>query len=179
MIVPPSLRPQQVILVMAALCAALELAAFLGWTTAPHEAIGALVGGHAAFLASAFGGVLVLYGASGPSPRAWWMTLGAGAVLEGAQLLLRLHAGQPAHVLLQSVGFGAGSAASIAFGLQLRHGDLASPRSRDAGFAAVVLVAFVVLTSSLIDLTRVLHPTTLDAFTYRADTVPPRCRRWR
>ena len=154
---------------MAVLCALLEMAAFWGWTTGPHEAIGALVRGEAPFLASAFAGVLVLYRASAPGPRAWRRTLGAAGVCECAQWLLRLYAGQRTHALLQSVGFGAGSVAAVSFALRYRRGDLGSRRARGALLPAAALVAFVVLSSSLIDLTRTLHPITLDGFTYHAD----------
>jgi len=163
------LRVRVVIVAIAVLSAALELAARAGWTSAPHEAMATLARGQAPFLASAFVGVLVLYRATGPSPRAWWTTLTAGVFCECVQLLLRLHAGQPPRALLHSLGFGAGTAAAFALCLGARRGHPELRRARDALLAAVVLIAFVVLSSSLIDLTRVLHPSTLDAFTYRAD----------
>jgi hypothetical protein len=166
---PKSLRFRHVLIAIAALFVALELAGSAGWTSAPHEAMTVLLRGEAPVLASAFLGVLVLYRASGPSARAWRTTLAAGALCECAQLLLRLGAGQPALALLQSVGFGAGTVAAFALLLRVRSPSAGSDRARDALLAAMVLVAFVVLSSSLIDLTRVLHPTTLDAFTYRAD----------
>jgi hypothetical protein len=161
-------RVRLVIAGIGVLFAALELAAWGGWTIAPHEAMAALVRGQAPFVASAFAGMLALYRATGPSARAWWTTLGAGILCECVQLLLRVDAGQPTRAVLQSVGFGAGSAAAVALGLAARHAN-PRPQAHDASLAAVVLVSFAVLSSSLIDLTRTLHPATLDAFTYRAD----------
>jgi hypothetical protein len=163
------LRVRIVVVAIAVLSAALELAARAGWTSAPHDAMVALARGQAPFLASAFVGVLVLYRATGPSQRAWWTTLSAGVFGECVQLLLRLHAGQPPRALLHSLGFGAGTVAAFALCLAAQRGHPAPRRARDALLAAVALVAFVVLSSSLIDLTRTLHPLTLDAFTYRAD----------
>jgi hypothetical protein len=157
-----------VIAAIGVLTAALELAARGGWTTAPHEVMAALARGQAPFVASAFAGLLVLYRATRPSARGWWTTLGAGILCECVQLLLRVQAGQPPRAVLQSVGFGVGTAAAIAFGLTARRAG-PRPPGRDALLAAVVLVAFAVLSSSLIDLTRTLHPATLDAFIYRAD----------
>jgi len=166
---PMSLGLRHVIVAIAVLSAALELAALGGWTSAPHDAMGTLLRGQAPFLSSAFAGVLVLYRASGPSARAWRKTLGVGAFCECAQLLFRHQAGQSARALLQSIGYGVGTAAAVALFLGVRHPNPGARRQRDALSAAVVLIAFVVLSSSLIDLTRTLHPLTLDAFTYWAD----------
>ena len=166
---PVRLGSRHIIVAIAVLSAALELAALGGWTSAPHEAIVALVRGQAPFLASAFAGVLVLYRASGPSARAWRTTLGVGAFLEGAQWVLRLGGGQSARAMLESLGFGAGTAAAVALCLAARRPNPGARPPRNALLAAGVLVAFVVLSSSLIDLTRTLHPLTLDAFTYWAD----------